>query len=142
MPRVPRTEPAASTSRLDSGLPELNRLFIIPGAGVGVTIVGGKLGTPSGLEMSRPESGRLPEIDRKSGEHGCFGEKSHGGLCPIFLDFGDREIRSQGQNKRPLALILPVFLVNKHYTHKRDAHPLLCNWVESRLNLLPTAVHP
>ena len=91
--------------------------------GVGVTIVGGKSGTPSGLEMSRPESGRLPEIDRKSGEHGCFGEKSRGGLCPISLDFGDREIRSQGQNKRPLALILPVFLVNKHYTHKRDAHP-------------------
>ncbi len=90
---------------------------------VGVTIVGGKLETPSGLEMSSSKSVRFSEISWEAGESKRPGEKNGADLFLILVRDEDREIKSKKQNKRLLTTISPVLIVNKHYAHKGDAHP-------------------
>ena len=90
---------------------------------VGVTIVGGKLETPSGLEMSSSKSVRFSEISWEAGESKRSGEKNGADPFLILVRDEDREIKSKEQNKRLLTTISPVLIVNKHYTHKGDAHP-------------------
>ena len=90
---------------------------------MGVTIVGGKLEIPSDLEMSSSKSVRFSEISWGAGESKQSGEKNSADRFLVLVRDEDREIKSKEQNKRLLTTISPVLIVNKHYTHKGDAHP-------------------
>jgi hypothetical protein len=73
--------------------------------------------------MSSSKSVRFSEISWEVGESKRSGEKNGADPFLILVRDEDREIKSKEQNKRLLTTISPVLIVNKHYTHKGDAHP-------------------
>ena len=79
--------------------------------------------SPERCENVKTQVRSIPWDFWETGKYEQFVEENGCVQGPDCVQFEEREIGSEEQVKRLVASISSVFIVNKHYTYKDDAHP-------------------